>query len=165
MADTPGFMPYNAVNTKSSRKFERDAEYAPENFHDHLFELEADGEWIVQRVPEPYVEVMTKYGRKKKIPLELTWHHKSCGQCGHIPGYSTAIFWLNRKLNFKYLDPTDQTSCTAWNYYASATSNAAAQAGVAMRNFAAAYETGYYPIIHCGTSYGHYKETRKNIAS
>jgi heterodisulfide reductase subunit B len=66
-------------------------------------------------------------------------------------------------LNFKYLDPTDQTSCTAWNYYASATSNAAAQAGVAMRNFAAAYETGYYPIIHCGTSYGHYKETREEL--
>ncbi|HLE26771.1 MAG TPA: heterodisulfide reductase-related iron-sulfur binding cluster [Anaerolineales bacterium] len=163
MTATAGIIPYDAVNTSSSRKFERMAEYAPEDFHKHLFELEAEGEWIVQRVPEPYVEVMTKYGRKKKIPLELSWHHKSCGQCGHIPGYSTAIFWLNRKLNFKYLDPTDQTSCTAWNYYASATSNAAAQAGVAMRNFAAAYETGYYPIIHCGTSYGHYKETREEL--
>ena len=156
-------IPYDAVNTKSSRQFERDVEYAPEDFHKHLFELEADGEWIVQRVPEPYVEVMTKFGRTKKIPLELTWHHKSCGQCGHIPGYSTSIFWLNRKLNLKYLDPTDQTSCTAWNYYASATSNAPAQAGVAMRNFAAAYETGYYPIIHCGTSYGHYKEVREEL--
>jgi len=157
------FIPIDAVNTKSSRRFERQAEYAPEDFHDRVFELEADGEWIVQRVPEPYVEVMTKYGRHKKIPVELTWHHKSCGQCGHIPGYSTAIFWLNRKLGLKYLDPTDQTSCTAWNYYASATSNAAAQAGVAMRNFAAAYETGYYPIIHCGTSYGHYKEVREEM--
>jgi heterodisulfide reductase subunit B len=156
-------IPYDAVTTKSSRRFERQAEYAPEDFHERVLELEAEGEWIVQRVPEPYVEVMTKYGRKKKIPVELTWHHKSCGQCGHIPGYSTAIFWLNRKLGLKYLDPTDQTSCTAWNYYASATSNAAAQAGVAMRNFAAAYETGYYPIIHCGTSYGHYKEVREEM--
>jgi len=160
---TAGFIPFDAVNTKSSRKFEREAEYAPEDFHEKVFELEAEGEWIVQRVPEPYVEVMTKYGRKKKIPLELTWHHKSCGQCGHIPGYSTSIFWLNRKLNFKYIDPTDQTSCTAWNYYASATSNAPAQASVAMRNFAAAYETGYFPIIHCGTSYGHYKEVREEL--
>jgi heterodisulfide reductase subunit B len=106
---------------------------------------------------------MTKYGRKKKIPLNRTWHHKSCGQCGHIPGYSTSIFWLVRKLGFDYIDPTDQTSCTAWNYYASATSNAAAQAAVAHRNFAAAYETGYYPIIHCGTSFGHYKETREEL--
>ena len=29
--------------------------------------------------------------------------------------------------------------------------------------FAAAYETGYFPIIHCGTSYGHYKEVREEI--
>jgi heterodisulfide reductase subunit B len=133
------------------------------DIREKLFELEDAGELIVQRVPEPYVEVMTKYGRTKKIPEQMTWHHKSCGQCGHIPGYSTAIFWLNRKLGFDYDDPTDQTSCTAWNYYASATSNAAAQAGVAMRNFAAAYASGYFPIIHCGTSYGHYKEVREEI--
>lgn len=133
------------------------------DIRERLFELEEAGELTVHRVPEPYVEVMTKYGRTKKIPEQMTWHHKSCGQCGHIPGYSTAIFWLNRKLGFEYNDPTDQTSCTAWNYYASATSNAAAQAGVAMRNFAAAHEVGYYPIIHCGTSYGHYKEVREEI--
>ena len=148
----------------TQRKFDRFAEEdIPEDFHDLLFELEAEGELIVQRVPEPYIEVMTKYGRKKKIPMQNTWHHKSCGQCGHIPGYSTAIFWIGRKLGLNYIDPTDQTSCTAWNYYASATSNAAAQAAVAHRNFAAAYETGFYPIIHCGTSFGHYKETRHEI--
>lgn len=134
-----------------------------EDIREQLFELEDAGELIVQRVPEPYVEVMTKYGRMKKIPLENTWHHKSCGQCGHIPGYSTSIFWLNRQFGMSYEDPTDQTSCTAWNYYASATSNAVAQAGVASRNFAAAYATGFYPMIHCGTSYGHYKETRAEL--
>jgi heterodisulfide reductase subunit B len=32
-----------------------------------------------------------------------------------------------------------------------------------MRNFAAAYETGYYPLIHCGTSFGHYKEVRHEL--
>jgi hypothetical protein len=57
-------------------------------------------------------------------PREHTWHHKSCGQCGHIPGYSTSVLCINRKLGLDYLDPTDQTSCTARNYYASATSNA-----------------------------------------
>jgi len=125
--------------------------------------LEAKGELEVQRVPEPYVEVETKYGRKKKIPLEQTWHHKSCGQCGHIPGYSTAIFWLNRKLGYKYHDPRDQTSCTAWNYYASSTSNSGAQAAVAVRNFAQAKLDGFFPMIHCGTSYGHYKEVREEL--
>lgn len=151
---------------KSAKKpgFKHTPETAPtEDYHDALFQLEKEGEWEVQRVPEPYLEVETKYGRKKKIPVEHTWHHKSCGQCGHIPGYSTSIYWINRQLGFDYLDPKDQTSCTAWNYYASATSNAAAQAGVAMRNFAAAAETGYFPIIHCGTSFGHYKEVRQEL--
>ena len=146
------------------RIFTRDPNAAPiPDIRVKVFELEAAGEWRVQRVPEPFNPVMTKYGRTKKIPVEHTWHHKSCGQCGHIPGYSTSIFWLNRKLGLDYKDPRDQTSCTAWNYYASATSNAAAQAAVAMRNFAAANESGYFPIIHCATSYGHYKEVREEL--
>jgi heterodisulfide reductase subunit B len=144
-------------------EFRRPADDLPEDLREKALELEARGEWIVQRVQAPYVEVTTRYGRLKKIPIQGTWHHKSCGQCGHIPGYSTAIFWLHRKLGLSYDDPRDQTSCTAWNYYASATSNAAAQAAVAMRNFGAAYETGFYPMIHCGTSYGHYKEVRAEL--
>lgn len=148
---------------KKKEVFERDPERIPEDFHDELFRLEEEGEWIVHRVPEQHLTVPTKYGRPKKVPVQPTWHHKSCGQCGHIPGYSTSIFWVIRKLGLEYEDPKDQTSCTAWNYYASATSNAAAQAAVAIRNFAAAYETGKYPIIHCGTSYGHYKEVREEL--
>ena len=147
----------------SKREFVRKGKPPTEDYRELLFELEAKGEIEVQRVPEPYVEVETKYGRKKKIPLEFTWHHKSCGQCGHIPGYSTAIFWLNRKLGYEYHDPRDQTSCTAWNYYASSTSNSAAQAAVAVRNFAQAKLDGFFPMIHCGTSYGHYKEVREEI--
>ena len=148
----------------AAREFKRNPAEAPsEDIREAIFELERQGELIVQRVPEPYVEVETKYGRVKRIPIQHTWHHKSCGQCGHIPGYSTSIFWLHRALQLDYNDPRDQTSCTAWNYYASATSNAAAQAAVAARNFGAAYETGYYPMIHCGTSYGHYKEVREQM--
>lgn len=143
------------------RKFEADPDKAPtEDIRDAVLQLEKEGEWIVPRVPEPFMEEKTKYGRIKKIPVEKTWHHKSCGQCGHIPGYSTSIFWLNRAFGLDYHDPMDQTSCTAWNYYASATSNPEAQAAVALRNFASAYESGYFPIIHCGTSFGHYKEVR-----
>ena len=145
------------------RVFTRSAPDPAEDVREKVLELEARGEWIVPRVPGPWVDVTTKYGRTKKIPLQHTWHHKSCGQCGHIQGYSTAIFWLHRTLGLDYTDPRDQTSCTAWNYYASATSNAAAQAAVALRNFAAAHETGYFPQIHCGTSYGHYKEVRAEL--
>jgi heterodisulfide reductase subunit B2 len=155
-------IPVQALLTKKAR-YERDPDRVPEDFHEEVFRLEEEGEWVVDRVTGPYVEVPTKYGRPKKVQTAHLWHHKSCGQCGHIPGYSTSIFWVMRKLGLDYNDPRDQTSCTAWNYYASATSNAAAQAAVAMRNFAAAKETGYFPLIHCGTSYGHYKEVREEL--
>jgi heterodisulfide reductase subunit B len=151
------------VVLSKKRHFEREPDRRSRDFHEDVFALEEAGEWVVHRVPEDYVAVRTKYGNEKKIPRRHLWHHKSCGQCGHIPGYSTSIFWLMRKLGYDYEDPRDQTSCTAWNYYASATSNPAAQAAVALRNFAAAYETGYYPLIHCGTSYGHYKEVRAEL--
>ena len=128
-----------------------------------LLELERQGELIVQKIDREAVTLATKYGRPKRIQKAHLWHHKSCGQCGHIPGYSTSIFWVMRHLGYDYFDPADQTSCTAWNYYASATSNSAAQAAVAVRNFAAAYESGYFPLIHCGTSYGHYKEVREEL--
>ena len=107
---------------RKSHAVMRDAKVAPtHDIRETLYELEAKGEIIVQRVPENHVEVTTKYGRTKKIPIEHTWHHKSCGQCGHIPGYTSSIFWLHRQFGLDYIDPTDQTSCTGWNYYASAT--------------------------------------------
>jgi heterodisulfide reductase subunit B2 len=151
------------VLLKKKEHYDRDPRHGPEDFHEKIFEIEEAGDWIVDRVPDDHVEVMTKYDRPKKIPVENLWHHKSCGQCGHIPGYSTSIYWTMRKLGLAYEDPRDQTSCTAWNYYASATSNVAAQAAVAMRNFSAAHESGFYPLIHCGTSYGHYKDVREEL--
>ncbi|GIT74810.1 MAG: hypothetical protein Ct9H300mP29_8040 [Candidatus Neomarinimicrobiota bacterium] len=59
------------------REFIRKGKPPTEDYRELLFELEAKGELEVQRVPEPYVEGETKYGRKKKIPLEQTWHQKS----------------------------------------------------------------------------------------
>lgn len=149
---------------KKKEHFERGEDRrALEDPRAELLHLAEQGEIVVQRIEGDAVTVPTKYGREKRIQKARLWHHKSCGQCGHIPGYSTSIFWIMRKLGYDYNDPQDQTSCTAWNYYASATSNVAAQAAVAVRNFAAAYETGYFPLIHCGTSYGHYKEVREEL--
>ncbi len=146
------------------RIFDRQGHVPQEYYRDELYELEAKGELIVHRIAEGNtIEVDNKVGRKKRIPIQDTWHHKSCGQCGHIPGYSTSIYWLHRKLGLRYHDPRDQTSCTAWNYYASSASNPTAQAAVAMRNFAQAYQDGFFPMIHCGTSYGHYKEVRHEL--
>ena len=64
----------------------------PEDFRARLLELEEAGELVVQRMTGETIEVPLKYGRTKRVPVGTTWHHKSCGQCGHIPGYSTSIF-------------------------------------------------------------------------
>ncbi|MGH2831076.1 MAG: heterodisulfide reductase subunit B, partial [Actinomycetota bacterium] len=89
--------------------FTRDPDTRPADFREDVFRIEDEGEWIVHRIPDEYLTVPTKYDRLKKIPVQPTWHHKSCGQCGHIPGYSTAIFWVIRKLGLAYDDPKDQT--------------------------------------------------------
>ena len=77
--------------------------------------------------------------------------------------------WLMNKLGRDYLDETDQTSCTAWNYHGSGIGNVESLAAVFLRNFHQAYVSAkaqglpvgtYYPLVHCGTSFGNYKEMR-----
>ena len=155
--DTP------AIRARKARGQPRRKDPSHHYYKDALLELEAQGKLVVQRVPDEYVEVETRSGRLKKIPTNKYWHHKSCGQCGHIPGYPTSVLWIMNQLEMDHMDPRNQTSCTGWNYYASATSNPVAQAAVAVRNFAQAKKEGYFPLIHCGTSYGHYKEVREHI--
>ena len=65
------------VAKAKDRLFKADPENAPnKDLREEMFQLEKEGEWIVQRVPEPYTEVMTKYGRTKKIPVEKTWRKR-----------------------------------------------------------------------------------------
>ena len=142
-----------------------------EDVRDIMWQLEKDGEIIVHRVDEQHEPEMVKtlYGWDKKIPTNQLWHHKSCGQCGNIPGYPTSLLWLQNMLGTRYLDETDQTSCTAWNYHGSGIGNVVSLASVFLRNFHQAYvsakaqglpEGYYYPLVHCGTSFGNYKEMR-----
>ena len=138
---------------------------------DAMWQLEKDGEIVVHRVTEEHkpVLVRTLYGWEKKIPTLRLWHHKSCGQCGNIPGYPASLLWLMNRLGTEYLDETDQTSCTAWNYHGSGIGNIESLAAVFLRNFHQAYVAAqaqglpagyYYPLVHCGTSFGNYKEVR-----
>ena len=125
--------------------------------------LEEKGEILLHRIrPENRaVTAQTLFGWTKRIPTDRLWHHKSCGQCGNIPGYPSSLLWLMNETGRRYLNEPHQTSCTAWNYHGTATSNPVALAAVAARNFHRAYETDHFPLIHCGTSYGDYKEMRK----
>jgi len=142
-----------------------------EDVRDIMWQLEKEGEIVVHRVSDEHQPVMTKtlYGWDKKIPTTRLWHHKSCGQCGNIPGYPASLLWLMNQLGTEYLDETDQTSCTAWNYHGSGIGNIESLAAVFLRNFHQAYvaakaqglpEGYYYPLVHCGTSFGNYKEVR-----
>ena len=142
-----------------------------EDVRDIMWQLEKDGEIVVHRVTEEHKPVMVKtlYGWDKKIPTARLWHHKSCGQCGNIPGYPASLLWLMNQLGIEYLDETDQTSCTAWNYHGSGIGNIESLAAVFLRNFHQAYVAAkaqglpdgyYYPLVHCGTSFGNYKEVR-----
>ena len=142
-----------------------------QDVRDIMWRLEKDGEIVVHRVSDEHEPVMTKtlYGWDKKIPTTRLWHHKSCGQCGNIPGYPASLLWLMNQLGTQYLDETDQTSCTAWNYHGSGIGNIESLAAVFLRNFHQAYvsakaqglpEGHYYPLVHCGTSFGNYKEVR-----
>jgi len=145
-----------------------------EDVRDAMWQLEKDGEIVVHRVNEEHRAVMVKtlYGWDKKIPTQRLWHHKSCGQCGNIPGYPASLLWLMNELEVEYLDETDQTSCTAWNYHGSGIGNIESLAAVFLRNFHQAYvaakaqglpEGYYYPLVHCGTSFGNYKEVRSYL--
>ncbi|MBT5898778.1 MAG: heterodisulfide reductase subunit B, partial [Rhodospirillaceae bacterium] len=142
-----------------------------EDVRDVMWQLEKDGEIVVHRVGDQHEPVMAKtlYGWDKKIPTNQLWHHKSCGQCGNIPGYPTSLLWLMNQTGTRYLDETDQTSCTAWNYHGSGIGNIVSLAAVFLRNFHQAYVSAqaegldpghYYPLVHCGTSFGNYKEIR-----
>ena len=142
-----------------------------EDVRDIMWQLEKDGEILVHRIKDEHRPRMVKtlFGWDKKIPTTQLWHHKSCGQCGNIPGYPTSLLWLQNRLGVEYLDETDQTSCTAWNYHGSGIGNVESLAAVFLRNFHQAYVSGkargldaghFYPLVHCGTSFGNYKEIR-----
>jgi len=149
-----------------------------DDVREHMFALEREGEIIVHRITDAHKPVVarTLFGWEKQIPTAQLWHHKSCGQCGNIPGYPTSLLWTMNELGMKpgldYLDETDQTSCTAWNYHGSGIGNVESLAAVFLRNFHQAYVSGhklghppghFYPLVHCGTSFGNYKEVRKYL--
>jgi len=142
-----------------------------EDVRDIMWQLEKDGEIVVHRIKEEHrpKTVKTLFGWDKRVPTTQLWHHKSCGQCGNIPGYPASLLWLQNRLGTSYLDETDQTSCTAWNYHGSGIGNVESLAAVFLRNFHQAYVSGkaqgldeghFYPLVHCGTSFGNYKEIR-----
>ena len=159
------------VETKIDRRSMLTNKERVKDVRDAMWQLEKDGEIVVHRIDDRHAPVMarTLYGWEKRIPTNSLWHHKSCGQCGNIPGYPSSVMWLMNKLDVAYLDETDQTSCTAWNYHGSGIGNVVASRPcfcaistrpMCRRRRRACRSGSYYPLVHCGTSFGNYKEMR-----
>ncbi|MEJ2631125.1 MAG: heterodisulfide reductase-related iron-sulfur binding cluster [Acidihalobacter sp.] len=106
-----------------------------DDVREHMYELEKEGEIIIHRITDEHEPKMVKtlFGWDKKVPTKQLWHHKSCGQCGNIPGYPTSLMWFMNEFGFvpgkDYLDETGH----------------------------------FFPLVHCGTSFGNYKEIRKYL--
>src|SRR5690606_4734422 len=91
-----------------------------EDVRDVMWQLEKDGEIVGHAsARERHHPIMATAvdGWDKKVPTNLRWHHKSCGQCGNMPGYPASLLWLMNRMGIEYLDETDQTPCPAWNYH------------------------------------------------
>ena len=142
-----------------------------EDVRDDMWQLEKDGEIVVHRVTDEHkpVEAKTLYGWDKQIPTTRCGITSPAASAATFPGYPVSLLWLMNKMDIEYLDETDQTSCTAWNYHGSGIGNIESLAAVFLRNFHQAYvaakaqglpEGYYYPLVHCGTSFGNYKEVR-----
>jgi len=125
------------VEAKIDKRFLLRGQNRKDDVRDIIWQLEKEGEIVVHRVGDVHEPVMAKtlYGWDKKIPTNNLWHHKSCGQSGNIPGYPSSVLWIQNQLGLNYLDETDQTSCTAWNYHGSGIGNVVSLAAVFLRNF------------------------------
>ena len=141
-----------------------------EDVRDAMWQLEKEGEIVVHRVQDEHQPMMVKtlYGWDKKIPTTPVAPQVLRPVRQH-PGLPASLLWLMNRMDIEYLDETDQTSCTAWNYHGSGIGNLESLAAVFLRNFHQAYvaakaqglpEAYYYPLVHCGTSFGNYKEVR-----
>ena len=142
-----------------------------EDVRDIMWQLEKDGEIVVHRVTDEHkpVTVKTLYGWDKRMPTTRLWHHKSCGQCGNIPGYPVSLLWLRTRwassISTKPTRPPAPPGTTtarasaisrAWRPSSCATSIRPTCAGKVQ-----GFDPGhYYPLVHCGTSFGNYKEVR-----
>jgi len=174
LSPTEAQLATSRVEQKIDRRSMLTSKDRVQDVRDAMWELEKDGQIVVHRITDAHKPRMAKtlYGWDKKIPTNQLWHHKSCGQCGNIPGYPVSLLWLQNKLGISYLDETDQTSCTAWNYHGSGIGNIESLAAVFLRNFHQAYVSAkalgldpghFYPLVHCGTSFGNYKEVRQYL--
>ncbi len=158
-------MSYEINDVKTGINHAKGMNYHVHDIRAEMKKLEEEGEIKIGHIIGQYKEEEVMYGIKKKVPLDMHYQHKSCGQCANLPGVPRSNFYYRDKLGIKYYNDMQQTSCTAWNYHASGLGNLVQLASVAARNWHRAYEEGYNFTIHCVTSFGNYLEMRHLLVS
>lgn len=134
----------------------RKAQYLQER----LYELEERGKIRLLRIKGPYVEAETVPGVKKRIHLDSFWDHKSCNLCSINPGAAKSIWWVWEKLGIDYENPSTQTSCTGWMYWATGAHSPGALAAAFVRNVHECWKRERNFNIFCITSFATYTEVR-----
>ena len=141
------------------------------DIRDAMWQLEKDGEILVHRLDERHEPVVarTLYGWEKRIPTTNLWHHKSCGQCGNIPGLSVERDVADEQAR----RPLYRRDRPDFVHRVELPRLRHRQRGQPRRRVPAQLPPGlrvgqgaglpigtYYPLVHCGTSFGNYKEMR-----
>jgi heterodisulfide reductase subunit B2 len=91
-----------------------------------------------RRQHEPVI-VKTLYGWDKKIPTNSSGTTSPAASAATSRATRLAAVADEQAGGTDYLDETDQTSCTAWNYHGSGIGNVESLAAVFLRNFHQAY--------------------------
>src|ERR1051326_6606043 len=103
---------------KKKEHFERGPDdLRSEDFHHELFELEEQGEWIVQGVPDPIIPVQTNFGEIQKIPTAPLWHHKYGGEeLRRPPELRAQVREIMGKLGKQMVMPEEIVHYSEWFY-------------------------------------------------
>jgi len=132
-------------------------------FRKKMEELAEEGEYILWRVPEPYIEfeIIPGSGLKKRIPIDNLYMHKSCWLSAIYTGGVKSIYYTLDKLGIKYFDDHNQLTCTGWAYHGGAACPLETSLTVATRNWHEAWKSKNYLAIHCVTTHGMYYDERE----
>jgi len=92
----PGFSNTDGQGIAGHGSFFQESNLNPE-------EAVAATEWVKKHVDRRTLDLGERMDdiRDHMWEPRRLWHHKSCGQCGNIPGYPTSLLWLMNEFGYQ----------------------------------------------------------------